>query len=406
MAEARPHKWTFRSRFRARAFGWRSQPAVKRVREAVTEITRVARKDPVLGAEGAVQFLERVSPAIEAVDSSSGSMGAAVHGAVATLVPIVANAGADDATRDRWLERLWTAFEEDEMPYIESLAECWGELCASPARASRWADELLAGLTASWSDRESGGYFGGTQACLSSLLAAGRHDELLELLERAPYVSWSDRQYGALALAALGRTDDALEYAQASLGLNDDAAWMVRTCEQILIDAGRRDEAYERYALTTRTGTTNLATFRAIAKRYPERERSAILDDLIRSSPGEEGKWFATARQLGLLDRAAALAAHSPCDPKTLNRAARDHVESHPAFALEVALASLRWLTEGVGYEITSADVHAAHEFATRAAEALGNQEETRARVRRIVAEERSRDGLVQRVLGRRLGLR
>ena len=66
------HKWTFRARFRRNAFGWRSQPAIKRIKEAVSEIKKEARKDPVLGGEGAVLFLEKVAPALEHVDSSSG----------------------------------------------------------------------------------------------------------------------------------------------------------------------------------------------------------------------------------------------------------------------------------------------------------------------------------------------
>lgn len=57
------HKWQFVARFRKGAYGWRSQPAVKRVKEAVSEIKKVARRDPSLAAEGAVLFLERVSPA-------------------------------------------------------------------------------------------------------------------------------------------------------------------------------------------------------------------------------------------------------------------------------------------------------------------------------------------------------
>jgi hypothetical protein len=41
-----------------------------RVAEAVAEIRKVKRKDPALAAEGAVLFLEKVSPALEHVDSS------------------------------------------------------------------------------------------------------------------------------------------------------------------------------------------------------------------------------------------------------------------------------------------------------------------------------------------------
>jgi hypothetical protein len=54
MPKAPIHKWTFRARFRRHAFGWRSQPAIKRIKEAVSEIKQVARKQPLLGAEGAV----------------------------------------------------------------------------------------------------------------------------------------------------------------------------------------------------------------------------------------------------------------------------------------------------------------------------------------------------------------
>ena len=86
------HKWEFKARFRRHAFGWKSQPAIQRVKQAVTEIGKVARHDPVLAAEGAVTLLERLSPALEHVDSSSGAIGTAVNNAIADLVPIIARA--------------------------------------------------------------------------------------------------------------------------------------------------------------------------------------------------------------------------------------------------------------------------------------------------------------------------
>jgi len=51
---AKAHQWAFQARFKRHAFGWRSQPAIARIKEAVAEIKKAARKDPVLGAEGAV----------------------------------------------------------------------------------------------------------------------------------------------------------------------------------------------------------------------------------------------------------------------------------------------------------------------------------------------------------------
>jgi hypothetical protein len=69
MTRPAAHKWTFAPRFRWHAFGWRPQPAVQRVREATAEIRKVAKKDPALATAGAVLFLEKVSPALECVDS-------------------------------------------------------------------------------------------------------------------------------------------------------------------------------------------------------------------------------------------------------------------------------------------------------------------------------------------------
>ncbi|MFO8091115.1 MAG: hypothetical protein R6U13_14850 [Desulfatiglandaceae bacterium] len=101
------HTWQFKARFRRNAFGWRSQLPVKRVKEAVSEIKKVARRDKVLAAEGAVVFLERVSPAVAHVDSSSGALGTAVNRAIEALVPIIASAPADRKTREEWLKRLF-----------------------------------------------------------------------------------------------------------------------------------------------------------------------------------------------------------------------------------------------------------------------------------------------------------
>ncbi len=62
------YRWEFKPRFRRHAFGWRSQPAIQRIKEAVSEIKKVARRDPVLGGEGAV-----VAPG--AVISGAGASG-------------------------------------------------------------------------------------------------------------------------------------------------------------------------------------------------------------------------------------------------------------------------------------------------------------------------------------------
>ena len=126
------HKWTFANHFRRHAFGWRSQPAIARVREAVAEISIAARHDKLVAAEGAVVLIERLSPALENVDSSSGAIGSAVNHAIDALAQIIASAPADPTTRDRWLVRLWDAYQADQIPYLETLGDYW---CLSQSRS-------------------------------------------------------------------------------------------------------------------------------------------------------------------------------------------------------------------------------------------------------------------------------
>lgn len=368
------HKWQFPNRFRVRAFGWRgSSLACQRIREAVSEIRRVARTDAVLGAEGAVRLMERLWPALEHVDSSSGALGSAVANALDVLIPIIAAASAEDTVRNKWLDRLWKAIEEDGVDYLGPVADRWGDICASTDRANRWADVLCPTLRACWSDPQSGAYFKGSTACLACLIAAGRHQEVLDLLELPSYLFWHYRRYGVQALLAMGKKAEAVQYAEASRGLNQPDGAIDRACEEILIASGLYEEAYRRYGLRAATGTSYLARFRAVAKRYPMRDKTAILADLIATTVGEEGKWFATAKDLKLYDLALELAHKSPGDPKTLTRAARDYLDTQPAFALGSAMAALRWLSEGWGYEVTSTDVVEAHDLAMDAASKLND---------------------------------
>lgn len=76
------------------------------------------------------------------------------------------------------------------------------------------------------------------------------------------------------------------------------------------------------------------------------------------STPGEEGRWFATAKSLAYFELAAILAYKSPGNIETLNRAARDFVEKNPAFALNVAFTSLKWLAVGHFYELMGFDLY------------------------------------------------
>ncbi|MGH2690820.1 MAG: hypothetical protein ACRDKW_18720, partial [Actinomycetota bacterium] len=333
---------------------------------------------------------------------SSGAIGTAVHKAIAELVPIIVGAPADRSTREAWLERLWAAHEADRMPYIEGLAEYWGELCASKNLASAWADRL-AGRTrmALGPDRTVRGYFHGTSACLSALYSAGRHAEIVDLVQGDTI--WPYKQWAVKALAAMGHRSDAIRYAEACRGPWTSDPEVDSLCEEILLSSGLVDEAYRRYGLRANRAGTYLATFRAVVRKYPHKAADEILNDLVATTPGQEGKWFAAAKDSGLYDEALALAAHSPTDPKTLARAARDLAETHPGFAVGAGLLALHWLAQGYGYEITGADVWAAYVATMKAAEQTGTVSHARQRMRALVAQERA-GGFVGQVLGAELG--
>ncbi len=404
MASVKASGWTFRSQFRAGAFGWRSDLPIKRIKEAVAEIKKAARKDQVLGAEGAVIFLEKVSGALAHVDSSSGAIGTAVNRAIDTLAPIVSQAPASDDLRDQWLERLWRAIEDDAIPYIELLPDHWGELCVTPERASRWADRFIEVVRLTWSpDLPRGGVFKGVTACLSALFSAGRHEELLDLLDLAPYKFWPDRRWGVQALVAQGKAAAAIQYAEDSRGLNQPNSCISAACEEILLAEGLWREAYDRYAMEANRHSTYLATFQAITNKYPQVEPKTVLSDLVSRAPGDEGKWFAAAKSAGLLTEAAELAQRYPCDPKTLTRASRDFGASNPEFARAVGLAALKWLLRGYGYDLTTLDVVAALNHTLEAARNNGSEADTLCTIQRLVVEYQGADPTTAALLRRKL---
>lgn len=68
-------------------------------------------------------------------------------------------------------------------------------------------------------------------------------------------------------------------------------------------------------------------------------------------------------------------------------------------------MTALKWLTQGYGYEITSADVWAAFTHTMQAAKNADVSEQTLGRITDLVMQEPSADRFVARILGRRLGV-
>jgi hypothetical protein len=283
------------------------------------------------------------------------------------------------------------------MPYIETLADYWGDLCASKEIASEWADRLV-GITrmALDPDPKIRGYFHGTSACFSALFRAERYAEIIDILRSETF--WHYTQWVVKARVARGEKAEAIRYAESCRGQLTPDGFVDRVCEEILLSSGFTDEAYERYGRRANRRGTYVATFGAISKKYPHKQPSEILADLVADTPGEEGKWFAAAKEAKLYDLALDLARRSPCDPRTLARAARDFAERLPAFAVEAGVLSLHWIVEGHGYDVTGREVLDVFSHTMRAAETSGTTGQTSQRIKSLVARD-APDGAVRRVL-------
>ena len=70
-----------------------------------------------------------------------------------------------------------------------------------------------------------------------------------------------------------------------------------------------------------------------------------------------------------------------------------------------MAIASLHWLVEGWGYEITGSDIYSAYEHAMKAAENLGITDQVKADIVKIVCADNSPGMYVKNILGRHLDL-
>lgn len=341
------YTWQFRARFRRHAFGWNSRLAIKRIKEALAEIRRVAKIKPELAAEGAVLFLERVSPALEHTDSSSGALGSIVNHACDELSLLIANADVDDTVRQAWLRRLWKAIQDDGMPYLQELETLWGRLCVHQRIAETWVEEFLPETRRALgpSDSTRGLYhtrFKGSTLCLSAMLAAGRHDELIALVRQSPLRSMlSYRIFAVRALAATGRIDEALaEYhTEKDEYTKESVAYFA---EMILLEVGERERAFRSYGYLANRAKTHLATYRALRKKYPEIPLEELLRFCIAQTPGEEGRWVNAALHAKLYDFVLWLSATYPTDPPAIAKALMDMDSGDGNKTVELGFLALR----------------------------------------------------------------
>jgi hypothetical protein len=383
------HKWAFKPGMRAGAYSWKSSTkAVERLKSASAEIRAVARTDPTTAAEGVIALAQRIWPAFEHIDTSSGALGNAVRRTLEELLPVLIEAPADEKIRAKWLEQLREAILDDGIDYLAPIADRFGQIAAVPALMNLHADRDLDMIQAAWSDHARFSHVTTATLTLSCLLEVGRYDELLALLELKTSRLWFDQKFGADALLRQGREDEALAYAE-SLLKDDRRQWgfqdIAQFCESILVRQGREEEAYRRFGLPTAAGNTYLAMWRDLVKRYPDIDARGILEDLIETQ-GSRGKWFAAAKTAKYLDIALGCAAHTDAAPTTLIRAARDFAIKEPAFAAQVGLHAIGHLLAGRGYEPSPLDIDEAVTHVMAAAERIGQGDRVLRELQRLSA--------------------
>ncbi|RWR04247.1 hypothetical protein [Paenirhodobacter populi] len=211
MARKPSHKWSFRAGMRAGILGWKgSSKAIERLKLASAEIRVLRRTDPIVAAGGVISLAERIWPAFEHIDTSSGALGAAVARTLGDMLPVLIEAPAAEATRREWAERLRTAIEADGVDYLAPLAEQFGQIAAFPALQNEHADRDLGLIRYVWADHTRFSHVATGTLTLSCLLEAERYSELMELLSLKNTHLWFDEKFAVEALLRQGRMDAAL----------------------------------------------------------------------------------------------------------------------------------------------------------------------------------------------------
>jgi len=395
--KTKKHTWAFTRFFRAGVYKWNGTAlASKRIKAAISEIKKVAKKDPVLAAEGALKFIEKCWVAIEYIDSSSGAIGNAVNNALYEMAEVISNVDLPSKDRLKLIERIWDCWQEEGYGYYDVLSELWPKLCKEPEIMTYWADDFLPVVRHVFSSTEPGAYFKGTEPCLACLFETGRYDEVVEILKNKERKLFNYRKYEVMVVAARGDLEGALDMLDKYLYNPYTSTYAVaRLGEELLMKNGRIEEAYRRYAFKTSFHATGMATFSAIRKKYPKISPQRILNDLIDADPGNERRYFAAARKIGMIELAIEIAEKNDVEPKTLTTACKEYSKKNPELSLRFGLLALQKYADGYGYEPELTDVLKCHDMVCLAAVHAGKVDEVAEKVRLLAENDKSMRRLV-----------
>ncbi len=398
------HTWEFTRYLRAGVYKWNgSALASKRIKEALREISNVAKKDPVIAAEGAVKFIEKCWLALEHIDSSSGAIGNAVNNALFELAEIISHAELLKNERLKLTERIWNSWQDEGYGYYDVLSELWPKLCGDPEILNYWADHFLPVVKHVFASTAPGSYFKGSEPCLACLFDAGRYDEIEALFQTSDKLMSFYGEYLIKVMAARGNTEKALSMIDQKL--NDPYISRRKTVnlgEEILLKEGRVEEAYKKYGLMIPFEATGLATLSAIRKKYSTISPQRILSDLLDADPGNERRYFAAARKIGMVELAIELAEKFDVEPKTITTACKDYLEKDSELSLKFGMLALQKYTDGFGYEPEFGDIQKCHDLVCMAAERAGKKDETARNIEEMVRNDKSVRKLVTSVVNYR----
>jgi len=394
------HTWEFKKYLRTGAYGWKGTAfASKRIKAAVREIKSAAKKDSALASEGALLFIEKCWKAIEHIDSSSGAIGNIVNNAIIEMVEVIAKAKLSSKDRLKLIERIWESWQEEGYGYYDMLSEFWPLLCVEPDIMNYWADYFLPVVKNVFSSTVPGSYFKGSEPCLACLYEVGRFDEIAEILQSKDKPMFYYQKYMIKVVVATGDIEKALEMVDEYLYDTYSPYQAVYLGEEILLNAGRIEEAYKRYALMMPFQTTGLATLSAIRKKYPKISPQRILNDLLNADTGNERRYFAAARKIGMIELALDIAEKYDVEPKTITTACKDYLEKDPDLSLKFGLMALQQYAGGYGYEPEYADVKKCYTLVCSAAEKAGKMDAILRKVQELANNDKSMRKLVSSVL-------
>jgi hypothetical protein len=280
--------------------------------------------------------------------------------------------------------------QEENYGYYDSLSEQWVALCSESEIMTCWADTFLPTVNTIFSSNKPGGYFKGTETCLACLFETGRYDEIIEIVQKKANPLFNFKKYVIKVIVARGDLEKALSMLDEYLKDSNTLYQAAHLGEQLLIEAGRSEEAYKRYTLKLPFQTTGLATLSAIRKKYPAISPQRILSDLIDAEPGNERRYFAAARKIGMIELALEIAEKFNVEPKTLTTACKDYLEKDANLALRFGMMALQSYSSGYGYEPEYSDIQKCYDLVSMAAERVDKKKEISDCVDKMVQNDRS----------------